>query len=387
MFFFFTLLFLVLVSASNDDPQLKSQILNFTQHNLISSYYYLLRNLNTIKEDCTIFERYRDAVRDFFSKSPKECLTLVNDARDNFFSSLFIAILSTASNTYPQYRIEEHFRVIGNLKFSREEKLAELSKKFRQDCDQLAKDLWLIPFKKEDQNEYLERIEAFEILLYIMRRLAAVLKEGWIRQSLYNLNRTLKFVLRNFKVNTDYIPSYEGFLTTFNTLSLLSREQKGVWPSGSDLTAVVSLIKLFRYYSHHFSHNHFNELPATAPPLLLSLMLVESRYLSYILFSRFSQDPLGDLQVSFDSHPFSDLYSRITPFYLERRMKNQKTTKFSKNLCEERGFFIFLRELITLEPEITLEVKDGPPIALYLSEKEKWLIKVFLKLKLKRNLH
>src|SRR5258708_29777389 len=110
MFFFFTLLFLVLVSASNDDPQLKPQIPNFTQHNLISSYYYLLRNLNTIKEDCTIFERYREAVIDFFSKSPKECLTLVSDARDNFFSSLFIAILSTVSNTYPQYRIEEHFR-------------------------------------------------------------------------------------------------------------------------------------------------------------------------------------------------------------------------------------------------------------------------------------
>ena len=110
-----------------------------------------------------------------------------------------------------------------------------------------------------------------------MRRLAAVLKECWIRQTLYSLNRTLKFVLRNFKVNTDYVPGYEGFLITFNTLRLLSRKHKGGWPSGSDLTTVDNLIKLFRYYSHHFSHNQFNELPTTVPSLLLSLMLSEER--------------------------------------------------------------------------------------------------------------
>ena len=126
--------------------------------------------------------------------------------------------------------------------------------------------------------------------------------------------KTLKFVLRNFKVNADFVPSYEGFLITFDTIRTLSRTHKGEWPT--DSTTAENLIKLFRYYSHQFSYNHFNELPTTVPSLLLLLMLVELGTASYDLFIYFSMDWPDDLEVSFADPPFFALYSRIKPFYL-----------------------------------------------------------------------
>ena len=146
-----------------------------------------------------------------------------------------------------------------------------------------------------------------------MKRFAAVLKEGGAKKSLFDTYNTLKFVLRNFKVNADYVPSYEGFLITFNTLRSLSRKLKGGWPSGSDLTTVANHLKLFRFYSHHFSHNHFNELPTTVPSLLLLLMLSEKSYYNVELFFYFSQNS-PNLEVSFDFPPFIDLYKRTKIF-------------------------------------------------------------------------
>ena len=221
-----------------------------------------------------------------------------------------------------------------------------------------------------------------------MKRFATALQEGKAKKSLLVSYKTIKFVLRNFKVNADYIPSYEGFLITFNTLRSLSRKHSGGWPSGSDLTTVANNLKLFRYYSHHFSYNYFKELPATVPSLLLLLMLSEERYNNCDLFSYFSHNS-PNLEVSFDNPLFFALYSRIKPFYLKPNMKNQKTPKFSRNPCEERGFFIFLHELITLESGIIppLEVEDGSTVTLNLDEREKWLIKVFLKLHGRKHFH
>ena len=388
-FFLLSLSFVAFASASDLEldglasaSDLELDGLTFNQYNLLSSYY-LFRHSKQIGgwKLSLPLTKYCDFARGFYSKSPKDCLAVVRDARDNFFSSFFLKILLSA----PNYRlgIINHFRIIKKFEIPEVKGLVgELPDQFKDDCNKVAKDLWFIPFIKYNRNEYLERVEAFEILLCIMKRFAVVLQEGETKKSLLVSYNSLKFVLRNFKVNADHVPSYEGFLITFNTLRSLSRTHKGEWPNGSDITTVVNLIKLFRFYSHHFSHNHFNELPTTVPSLLLSLMLVESWVLTFSLFSLFSKDPLSLPQVSFDSHPFSDLYSRITPFYLDRKMKNQKTTIVPRNLYEERGFFIFLRELITLEPEIIpiLVVNDGPPIALSLSERDKWLIKVFLKL-------
>ena len=236
--------------------------------------------------------KYCDFVIDFFFKSPKDCLTIVKDARDNFFSSFILTILFSATSDNTYLRVSQHFRIVKKYEIPGVKELGELSNQFKDDCNKVAKDLWFIPFIKGDQNEYLERVEAFEILLCIMKRFAVVLQEGGAKKSLLETYKTLKFVLRNFKVNADYVPSYEGFLITFNILRSISRKLKGGWPSGSDLTTVANHLKLFRFYSHHFSHNHFNELPTTVPSLLLLLMLSEESYqLQYtILFFYFSQN-------------------------------------------------------------------------------------------------
>ena len=279
----------------------------------------------------------------------------------------------------------------------------KLSGQFEQDCIRVAEKLCRIPFIKGKQNEYLELVEAFEILLYIMKQFAAVL-QGGCRQSLLVSCETVKFILLNFKVNDDYVPSYEGFLLTFNTLRSLSLKHKGKWPNDSDATTADNLIKLFGCYSHHFFHN-FNELPDTVPSLLLLLMLVESMcfsiessYHPYTLFFCFFPDSPGDLKVSFALPPFYSLYKKLAPFYFIRNMKDQLITEIffrefplptSHQLGKEGGFFIFLHELITPDSGIipTLVVKDGPPITLNLDERERWLIKVFLKLHGRKHFH
>ena len=86
-----------------------------------------------------------------------------------------------------------------------------------------------------------------------MKHFAAVLQEGGAKKLLLVSYNSLKFVLRNFKVTDDFVPSYEGFLMTFNTLCSLSRTHKGEWPNDS---TAENLMKIFRYYSYHFSYNH-----------------------------------------------------------------------------------------------------------------------------------
>ena len=78
------------------------------------------------------------------------------------------------------------------------------------------------------------------------------------------------------------------------------------------------------------------------------------------------------------------LHSTDFPF------SGKKVPRRTKNpLSEERGFFVFLYELITLESGIipTLVVKDGSTIALNLDERERWLIKVLLKLHGRKHHH
>ena len=64
--------------------------LTFTQYNLLSSYY-LFRHSKPIegRELSLPLTKYCDFVKDFFSKSPKDCLTIVKDARDDFFSYFY----------------------------------------------------------------------------------------------------------------------------------------------------------------------------------------------------------------------------------------------------------------------------------------------------------
>ena len=80
------------------------------------------------------------------------------------------------------------------------------SYQFEIDCNKVAKDLWSIPFVKDNQNAYLERVEAFEILLCIMKRFAVVMREGEAKESLLVSYKTLKFVLQNFKVYSWFRP-------------------------------------------------------------------------------------------------------------------------------------------------------------------------------------
>lgn len=369
--------------ASASDLKLSDQV--FAESNLLSSYYWFRHLKLKDKDNPLPLLGYREFVQKFFLKSPKDCLTIIRDSQDNFFSSFFLRII------LDDY-ISNHFNII------REHKIlgvaavfAELSGHFGRDCIRVAEKLCRIPFIRGNQNEYLDRVEAFETLLYIMKQFAAVL-QGGCKQSLNKSYETVKFILLNFKVNDDYFPCYEGFLLTFNTLRSLSlKHGRGKWPNDSDATIADNLIRLFGCYSHHFFHKHFNELPATVPSLLLLLMLLESRCSSYALFLYFSLDSPDDL-VTFADPPFSDLYKKLAPFYFIPKKKNQPITEISgkklprctkKQLfCEERSFIIFLHELNTLESGImpTLEVEDGPPTTLSLDEREKWLIKIFLSL-------
>ena len=122
-------------------------------------------------------------------------------------------------------------------------------------------------------------------------------------------------------------------------------------------------------------------------------MLLEERHYprNYDLFSHFSQNLPGDLEVSLDYPPFDYLYLKLESLYFNWKKRNQPIPKISvwnflrrtaSQSSRGRSFLIFLNELITPESEaiLTLEVKDGPPITLNLNEREKWLIKVFLKL-------
>ena len=212
---------------------LKLDGLTFTQYNLLSSFY-LFRHSNQIegRELSLPLTKYCDFVIDFFSKSPKDCLTIVKDARNNFFSSFILTILFSAPSDNPYFGIAHHFRIVKKYEIPGVKGLGELSNQFKDDCNKVAKDLWFIPFIKGNQNEYLERVERLEILLCIMKHFAAVLQEGGAKKLLLVSYNTLKFVLRNFKVTDDFVPSYEGFLITFNTLRSLSRKHKGGWPNG-----------------------------------------------------------------------------------------------------------------------------------------------------------
>ena len=288
----FFLLSLSFASASD----LKPDGLTFTPYNLLSSYYWFRHSKPIEGRELSLpLTKYCNFVKDFFSKSPKDCLTIVRDARDDSFSSFFLTIILSAPNRF-SIGIINYFCIIGEYESPRAEMLEGLSYQFEFDCNKVAKDLWSIPFVKNNQNAYLERVETFEILLCIMKQFASAMQEGLSKQTLHKSYKILKFVLRNFMVNADYLPSYEGYLITFNTLRTLSRKHRGLWPN--DSTTAENLIKLFRYYSHQFSYNHFNEL-TTVPSLLLLLMLSEEGYRrNGDLFPYFSKNA-PDLKVSF----------------------------------------------------------------------------------------
>ena len=383
-FFLLSLSFVAFASASD---------LKLDQYNLLSSYYLFRRSKLTEGAQLSLpLTKYCEFAKDFFFKSPKDCLTIVMDARDDFFSSFFFSI--ALSSSCHLYNFTKYFYFVREQKFTKTERLEGLSWQFEYDCNKVAKDLWSIPFIKGDQNEYLERLERLEILLCIMKHFAVVLREGETKKSLLVSYNSLKFVMRNFKVNADHVPSYEGFLITFDTIRSLSRTHKGEWPT--DSTTAENLMKLFRFYSHHFSHNHFNELPTTVPSLLLLLILLEeSSRRNDVLFSHFSQNSPGDLEVSLDYPTFFDLNMKLESFFFERKKRNHPKISIwnfritTYQLSKGRSFFIFLHKLITSESGImpTSEAKDGSLITLNLDEREKWLIKVFLKLYGRKHLH
>ena len=75
-------------------------------------------------------------------------------------------------------------------------------------------------------------------------------------------------------------------------------------------------------------------------------------------------------------------------------MKNPPSLQFLKDAFTElerlagiQGFDIFLYDLITSDPEDILNVgaQVDPPISLTLTEREKWFIKVYLRLKSKNH--
>src|SRR5258708_1747549 len=143
--------FVVLASASD----LELDGITFTQFNLLSSYY-LFRNSNRIegRKLSLPMTKYCDFARGFFSKSPKDCLALVRDSRDNFFSSFFLNLILSS----PNYRlgIIHHFSIIGDHKIlGAAAVFAKLSDQLEYDCNKVAKDLWFIPFIKGNQNGYL----------------------------------------------------------------------------------------------------------------------------------------------------------------------------------------------------------------------------------------
>lgn len=382
-------IFVTIASTSNDFESLQrefdSQI--FTQQNFYSSYYKFRRVNQVGRFNQNTFLKYCDAAKEFFAKSPKECLLLVKDVRDNYFSAFFFMIISMPPNNYTINSHMENFETADKYRSNEAKGLEELAFKFMFDCKKIVETLWIRPITREDEKGHIERIESIKILLWIMKRFSTEIKEEPDGLNLYDSYKAISFVLRNLEFNADYIPSYEGFLNTFRSLRIRSLEHKGELP---DDPAVTNLLSLFGFYSRLFLYNHFDELPTTVPPLLLFSMINQGKFDEY-LFDLFSQSSLDGLQITFGFWPRTDLATKVVPIFFSckknptslRLLQNSFDRLEAERLAGSKGFAIFLYDLIISDPEDILnpEAKKIPLIPLILSEREKWFIKVFLRLK------
>ena len=84
------------------------------------------------KFDWNAFLNYCDAAKEFFEKSPKECLQFVKEMRDNYFSAFFL-ISSHASKKNNEFI--ENFKPADKYRSDEAKGLEELARKFEIDCN------------------------------------------------------------------------------------------------------------------------------------------------------------------------------------------------------------------------------------------------------------
>ena len=368
--------------------QQKLDNMDFTQHNLISSYYMFKITYRT--ETIPTFMKYSEVAGDFLDKCPKECLSLVMNSRDDFFMIFFFLVLSYNSH-HSIKDIDEHFSILEYFDYSYDEKVEKLSIHFREDCNRAADSLWSFSFVKGDKNKYLEWTESLEIFLCIMKRIITISKEGSERRKLFRVYESLIFSLRNFEFSLDYIPSSEGFVNTFMALNSRSLMYKGKLP---DSPIVTNLLRLFRYYSRQFIFDHLDELPFTVPALLLFQMLNVEFSADDKLFSDFSINSPKTFQSKIRQFPlefFLLSHTEIWSFYSTIRGENKAILRYFKgnfpnfksgNSINEKDFYLFLCDFVNSDPQDfhKLSAKSNPPKIIDLSEWDKRIIKVFLRL-------
>jgi hypothetical protein len=366
--------------------------LHFTRDSLVSSYYKLRYRFNATDYNTyySLFAvallKYRVSVEEFFLESPKECLSMVKEARNNFFSAFFFHILSFI-------RIFKGCISFNVVKLIEATRIVELSNQFKSDCGHVFRTFWSATFSKNDNEGLQNRIEAFEIFLWIMKRFVDCVKGSPEGQRLNSSYEKYLYVRKNFEFDVECFPSYEVLLKTFNILRVLSINHAGNLQK--DKKHIIKLIRLFRLYCGHFRLKLFAKLPARTPLLLTLFVLDQQNYNSKKLFILFSKDPIVGLLYSnypcillskdpivgllYSNHPFRNLVLdtiRILSIQEGKTLNGHEGVETR----QRRNFVSFLQDLINQSDIYRLreELKSG--IVPELSEEEIWMIRPFLKL-------
>jgi hypothetical protein len=93
---FFSACLTAFASDSNGNEELKSKFGSIDFNNLLASYYSLIHLFQERCHQCEVdaWHRFRNKVWDIFLESPSKCLSIANEAHDDFFSAFLFSALS-----------------------------------------------------------------------------------------------------------------------------------------------------------------------------------------------------------------------------------------------------------------------------------------------------
>jgi hypothetical protein len=308
-----------------------------------------------------IQKRYREFAQKFLKDSPKECFQMVRDARDGLFTIFFFSFLS--GNSPDMF-------IIAGYAMPYTQKLKVLKSKFSKNyCKRVLKSFWLLPFENGNHTVFNERIDALQTFLEILKQFNSY-RMNIAAQFPCSFYETAKFILKEFEFTDDLVPSYTGLLKTFNSLCSLSSASKGIW---KDDPKAYNLIRLFQFYSHHFSNYEFKNIPEIVPEVL-HFMIIEQPFYSVVdIFQIFSFKSLGHRWFC-PIGPVRPILEKVFPLFAAQIVKNKApgyqfeienlrsdflTIVSSKELFSLGGFAPFLTSLNNFGPQYLVELGKG----------------------------
>jgi hypothetical protein len=385
--FSFFLLFLIhpeIIICTIRNATLKEPEISIIKENWFLFYQEMLDWRHSSIELSEAQTQFAEFARGFLKRSPKECLQYIRDARDGLFTAFTFTFLA-------DYFLNTS--IFSDKKMPYTEKIRNLTPKFGEHCQQVLKLFWRLPFKKDDQIGFDERIETFKIFLEIQRQFYSypVKVETQKPHSYYE---TSKFILKEFEFTADFVPSYIGLLKTFDLLCSLSCAHRGVWQNLRNAQNAYNLINLFQHYSAHFYKHEFENLPENVPALLRFLIIEQSWYNIKFLFKAFSFKSLSKLWF-YPLGPISPMLSKVFPLFAAQAVKNKaigfedgfdelKMSYFNilkpAELYSLPGFASFLTSLNDFGPEYFAELKKRAKIDLCLTKREQFFLTSYVKL-------